>query len=804
MSILSASDLNSILFSLRKTRSNVFGNCGEIFDGKVNEAFILSGKVISKNSASLTDIILANAETSADNKSFNVALKIWFGWNELTQDQIEKGFQKIEAQVGGIDNLLDIFVGPIKNKDKLPPAELKAAMDKRQNSYLDIKLRSADPIWSTSLDYEARLYQYITENIVMKNISPNFIPMLSASECGLDDIIASLQANHDRVKKIEALIMKLQLLQYAFPTLKLKFMLNGSSMTIFSLLEAISDHYDDDKNIQPPKISDEKELCSVITQCLYGLYVMNKFEIRQGDLHFGNILVEELNTPVMLNININGVNININTKYIVKFFDMDRGYNQNLGINEVVDNMPETGTINRFKPNRDYTQFLCALLTSRITWTNKHLEMLRYLGILKSKQETNMFDHISRGDSKDFKLENKSSDNIKKYTLDNSAFIYTSLYDEKFIEVTVENLLRLVTASEFIAMTTFLTADNKEYFDRLYKIDLNITNLKRKNSIKLYKGWYCQIPQDFKFDINSLFETPTIHKFNMFLFTHNIAKHKLNYKFLSPANLPTIYVPKPNIKDMQFSGLAIDPTAVPFLTYGPGMVPLKPKNASAYLEKTAKMAPTMPVIIPGTITAPAGAVTPVPSTNDMLKGYIYRLFKNVLATASYIDVKTFLLSIEDRVFNTVIFIYRFLEKCVSEVSSILKAIYYLVISLVNVILQIFVLTVEGIGLVMKFCVDMIRVVSQKISIGSKFMFKMFKDFATMFSDYISAFSLASIYNQLVIKQPSYQVSQITAQSMDQNIVREKRRIDSEESEGQMSPSKYLQTTPESAFFDYDM
>uniref|UniRef100_A0A6C0KR51 Uncharacterized protein n=1 Tax=viral metagenome TaxID=1070528 RepID=A0A6C0KR51_9ZZZZ len=805
MSILSESDLNSILFSLRKTKSNVFGNCSEIFNDKVNEAYILSGKVISKNSASLTDIILAQAQTSADNKFFNVALKIWFGWNELKQDQIEKGFQKIEAQAAGNVNVLDIFIGPIKNADKLPPAKLKEAMEKRGKKYLDIKLRSADPIWSTSLDYEARMYQYITENIVMKNISPNFIPMLSASECGLDDIIASLQANHDRVKNIEALIMKLQLLQSAFPTLKLKFMLNGSSSTIFSLEDALTSHHDDNKNLQPPKISDENELCCVITQCLYGLYVMNKFQIRQGDLHFGNILVEELTTPVMLNININGNFLKMNTKYIVKFFDMDRGYNENLGINDVVDDMPQTGTINRFKSNRDYTQFLCSLLTSEITWTKKHLQMLLYLGILKSKEETKMFDHITADESKTYKLENMSFNNIEKYVKDNKALIYSSQFDNKyFIEITVQNLVGLVTAKEFSDMIQFLTAGNKEYSDRLLKIDLEITKLRKEQSIQLYKGWYCQLPQDFNFNINSLFETDAIHRFNMFLLSHNIGNPILNYKFLSPGNLPTIYVPKPNIKDMQFSGLAIDPTAVPFLTYNPGMVPLKPINASTYLDKNAKMAPTMPVIIAGTVTAPAKAATPVPSTNDMLKGYIYRLFKNVLATASYIDVQTFLLSIEDRLFKTVIFIYRFLEKCVSEVSSILKAIYYLIISLVNVILQVFVMTIESIGMVMKFCVNTLRVISEKVSIGSKFMFKMFKDFATMFSDYISAFSLARMYNQLVIKQPSYQVSQITAQSMDQNIVREKRRIDSVESEGQMSPRKYLQTTPESAFFDYDM
>jgi hypothetical protein len=305
-----------------------------------------------------------------------------------------------------------------------------------------------------------------------------------------------------------------------------------------------------------------------------------------------------------------------------------------------------------------------------------------------------------------------------------------------------------------------------------------------------------------KFDVNTLFENPHIMgRFNLFLDSHERRNRKLFYRFLLPGDLPSIYVPNLNLKDMQFSGLAVDPTAVPFLTYDPGMVPLFPTDASAYLERTGRMAPTVPVLISGDATKSERAVTPLPSTSDMLKVYIYQLFKNLMATASYIDVNTFLLSIRDGFYATVEFIYEFLRNCVLDVAIILRSIYYFLVSIVNFIAQGFALTGEAIKSVMIFCVDAMKFVAQKIYIGSKFMFKMFKDFATLFSGYISAFNLASIYNSLVVRE-SYQVSAMTAQLMDEKNVREKRRIESEESEGQMSPAKITPISRDSAFSDY--
>ena len=78
---------------------------------------------------------------------------------------------------------------------------------------------------------------------------------------------------------------------------------------------------------------------------------------------------------------------------------------------------------------------------------------------------------------------------------------------------------------------------------------------------------------------------------------------------------------------------------------------------------------------------------------------------------------------------------------------------------------------------------------------------MFKDFASLLSNYISAFSLASIYNSLVSGR-TYQISDITAQSMDTQIVREKRRLESDESSGQGSPPKWFEMSNDSAFSEY--
>jgi hypothetical protein len=49
------------------------------------------------------------------------------------------------------------------------------------------------PATFAALDYEARVYSYITENIIVRNVSPNFIPLYSANSCDINQMISAIE-----------------------------------------------------------------------------------------------------------------------------------------------------------------------------------------------------------------------------------------------------------------------------------------------------------------------------------------------------------------------------------------------------------------------------------------------------------------------------------------------------------------------------------------------------------------------------------------------------------------------------------
>ena len=68
-----------------------------------------------------------------------------------------------------------------------------------------------------------------------------------------------------------------------------------------------------------------EERRQVMFQILYNMYVFDKLEISQGDLHSENILINILPEEVELCYLIEGVKYCFRTKHLVKYFDLDRG-----------------------------------------------------------------------------------------------------------------------------------------------------------------------------------------------------------------------------------------------------------------------------------------------------------------------------------------------------------------------------------------------------------------------------------------------------------------------------------------------
>jgi hypothetical protein len=63
----------------------------------------------------------------------------------------------------------------------------------------------------------------------------------------------------------------------------------------------------------------------VMFQIIYNLYVFDKLEISQGDMHARNIKVNILSEPISLCYIVNGRTYAFETKHLVKFFDLDFG-----------------------------------------------------------------------------------------------------------------------------------------------------------------------------------------------------------------------------------------------------------------------------------------------------------------------------------------------------------------------------------------------------------------------------------------------------------------------------------------------
>ena len=346
---VSNEDINTIFQAMRKGRfekvpvdtpytADLFGKCGALFHKNVNEAYLLTAKAkyLPKKSASLSDVIVTEA-VDPQGQKFQVAVKSWLTWDKFTIFQkvaklkiILDRFHHSEIEFLKFFNIEDLKKTPEEEVDKF---------------FRDIN----NSVKQMSLEYEARMYKYITENIVMRNISPNFIPILGSGSCTVDSIKRSLESAPDFDRKA-VLYDKIAFLNAEFPGMDLKYIITGSFKNFEELYDSLIRLHD---------AGDRDGFASLIFQGFYALYVMAKYEIRHGDLHFGNILVETLDIPVRLHFNINGNEVIFETPYILKIFDLDRSYNESVGDNPFT--FVEIGNVNSYLPQRDFIQFICQL-----------------------------------------------------------------------------------------------------------------------------------------------------------------------------------------------------------------------------------------------------------------------------------------------------------------------------------------------------------------------------------------------------------------------------------------------------------
>ena len=364
MELLNTPELNSIISSVDKETS-LFQNCN-VFDKDVTESFLMNPEYILKSgmsSVSLTDFVKSELSGSGSRPKANVFLKMWIDWNDIVNEDLKNGTHQV---LDGI-NALKITGDIIKVAGTQNPRQF----------YFEI----SDLGRTGSLVYEAKVYEYITKNIILRNISPNFIPLLLNKKCPIATIIKSLNAEPSLGLGKKNLLDKLTTLHSVFPNLTMSFIMTGSSDLVTSLADFLKD-----------KFKPDYECLSVIFQYMYALYILDKYKIQHNDNHFSNSLVQTLPTPINLNIKIGENEVTFSTRYIVKFFDWDRAYAENLGDNSELFDYYYVRQLNTFVPNRDFSQFLCQM-ESYFKYTNTY-------SVLKTKildsfpEATDKFDEV--------------------------------------------------------------------------------------------------------------------------------------------------------------------------------------------------------------------------------------------------------------------------------------------------------------------------------------------------------------------------------------------------------------------------
>lgn len=248
--------------------------------------------VVRDTNDAKADVMFANI------KSNQVAIKLWLTWDQVNESDVPENLRPTVTEF--LDNA---------------------------NNF-------------GSLSYEAAMYKYITNNIIKKNLSNNFVPLVSEGTCSLQKIlpmVQGMQSLSDKIKKYTEI-----------PNLKLKYFITGSSSHLENFRTFLQRH------------PDENNLKTILLQLLHALYILEKFKINQNDLHLDNILIETLDKPMRVRL----AGIELKTQYVPKIFDFDLGFCKKVlkGDNPVLrSDFLNIHIGNRFRRNVEYFQLLCSL-----------------------------------------------------------------------------------------------------------------------------------------------------------------------------------------------------------------------------------------------------------------------------------------------------------------------------------------------------------------------------------------------------------------------------------------------------------
>lgn len=219
------------------------------------------------------------------------------------------------------------------------------------------------------LNYEAKMYRFITYQIVMRNVSPHFISYVGFASCGMKNFLQNIPELAEQNLFVRRLIEHgVQVDADLINKLRLNILLTerAGNLKLFAPYNqdgAFSKQAFD--RVKPfGKLLTElspAELTNVWFQIIYSLQALSICHINHFDLHPGNILVVELPKEVKMSYYLGGQYFCITTKYMAYLFDWDFSYGEALGPNDKLldSEMATFSGPNEFSPYRDLYTLAC-------------------------------------------------------------------------------------------------------------------------------------------------------------------------------------------------------------------------------------------------------------------------------------------------------------------------------------------------------------------------------------------------------------------------------------------------------------
>lgn len=267
---------------------------------------------------------------------------------------------------------------------------------KQGSRILTVHFRVFDPDMP-SLNYEAKMYRYVTEQLVLTKCTPNLASVFAYGQCPRNVFINAMEKqDRNLTKKTSYLRSDKASTRKTFSVLateKVGHYVHFSYDGNYIVSDDNKKHTTLDKFLQNKASSikqDKEDVRSVLFQIIYTLHALSSKQVCHNDLHEQNIMIVQYKKPITLGFEIGMKNFNartqswergrrhykIKTKYIPYIIDWDRS--SSPGIRDQTN--PDSLNLDARYFRADLQKFLVTL-HNRYT-SDKNVKSIRVPGVI--------------------------------------------------------------------------------------------------------------------------------------------------------------------------------------------------------------------------------------------------------------------------------------------------------------------------------------------------------------------------------------------------------------------------------------